>query len=242
VIINQQLAKLLWGTTDVVGRRVFLFNTRGDSIEVAGVVGTSKYHTIREEPAPLVYIYYTQLSEPLMSLVVRTEGEPKALAGAVRNEVRALDPDLPAFNIRTLEDQLATAMFSERVAALLSTALAVLALIQALVGLYGVLAYSVSQRTREIGLRMALGAQPREIRRLVVGHAMQLTSTGLLAGLVGSWLAARLIATFLFGVSAADPATYVGIALAVIVFGLLASYLPLRRAFRVNPLIALKDE
>ncbi|HEX7183131.1 MAG TPA: ABC transporter permease [Thermoanaerobaculia bacterium] len=241
VIINQQLARMLWGDADVIGRRLVLFTPDGPAYEVVGITRTGRYHSVREDPTPLVYIPLAQFSEPMMSLVVRTKENPRALVSAVRNEVRALDPDLPAFNIRTLEEQIATSLFAERVAALLSTALALLALIQAGVGIYGVLVYSVGQRTREIGLRMALGAQPKAVQGLVVGQAMRLTWAGIFAGLAGAWMVSRLMAAFLFQVSAADPATYLSIPLIVAAFALIASYIPVRRASRVSPIIALKN-
>jgi putative ABC transport system permease protein len=173
---------------------------------------------------------------------VRTATDPRALLAAVRREVQSLDPTLPIYNVRTLADQRDGSLYTERLAAALLTLFAFLALVLATVGIYGVLSYGVTERTREMGIRLTQGAQPRDLLTLVVGQGMRLTLIGLAIGLGASFALTRLIEGLLFGVSPTDPLTFVAIPLllAAVAFG--ACWLPARRATRMNPMVALRYE
>jgi putative ABC transport system permease protein len=177
-----------------------------------------------------------------MLLLVRTSGSPASLAGPIRRAVAALDPDLPVSDIRTLDERLDQSVAQPRVSMIVLGIFAVMALVLAAVGIYGVLSYTVTQRTRELGIRMALGAESKSVMRLVVGQAMTPVLIGVILGLAGAWGATRLMSSLLFGVSATDPLTFLAVALFLLVVAALASWLPARRATMVDPLIALRAE
>jgi putative ABC transport system permease protein len=177
-----------------------------------------------------------------MSLLIRTDVEPHGLLAAVRNEVAALDPRLPVFNVRTLDEQVRDASAQERAAALLTSLFGALALLLAAIGIYGVMAYAVAQRTHEIGLRMALGAQAGDVLKLVVRQGLSLALTGVGLGTVAALSLTRLIVSQLYGMSAIDPTTFGGSAALLLGVVVLACYLPARQATKVDPLIALKYE
>jgi ABC-type antimicrobial peptide transport system permease subunit len=176
-----------------------------------------------------------------MGLVIRTTGDPAAFARVLRREVQALDKDQPIYNVRTYDDLVMNSLGTRRVSMQLFTFFGCAALLLAALGIYGVMAYSVTQRTQEIGIRMALGAQKSDILRLVVGQGMTLTLIGVVAGLAGAFALTRLIANLLFSVGASDPVTFVAIPLLLIVVSLVACYLPARRAARLNPSVALAE-
>jgi len=177
-----------------------------------------------------------------MTLVVRTTGNPEALSAAIREQIQSLDPNLPVTHITTLAERVDFALFSARLGAALLGAFGLLALGLAATGIYGVIAYSVSQRTQEFGIRMALGADGADVRRLVLREGLKVVLIGVTAGLALSLAAARLIAGFLYGVGANDPMTFVGVALLLTAVALLACYLPARRATKVDPMVALRVE
>jgi putative ABC transport system permease protein len=194
------------------------------------------------EPRPEVY-YHTNTSPPFGPvLVIRTTADPKQLIAAVRTQVRALDHDLPIANLSTMEQLLTQSVAQRRFAVLLVGIFAALAALLAAVGLYGVISYSVTQRTQEIGLRVALGAQRVDVLRMVIGQGMALTAIGVAVGLTAALALTRLMANWLYGVSAQDPATFAAIALLLAAVGFAACYLPARRASRVDPMVALRYE
>jgi putative ABC transport system permease protein len=176
-----------------------------------------------------------------MSLVLRTGTDPMRLVPAVRREVQALDPDLPIFNARTMEQVVGESVSQPRFYMLLLSIFAATALALAAIGIFGVMSYTVAQRTREIGIRMALGAAPRNVLGMMVGGAVVLALGGVLMGLLGAMAGTRLLAALLFGVGPTDPATLVSVAATLTVVALAASYLPARRAVRVDPIVALRE-
>ncbi|HKC88318.1 MAG TPA: FtsX-like permease family protein, partial [Blastocatellia bacterium] len=177
-----------------------------------------------------------------MTMIVRTTGNPETLSAAIRERIQSLDPNLPVAQITTLAERVDFALFSARLGAALLGAFGLLALGLAATGIYGVIAYSVSQRTQEFGIRMALGADGADMRRLVLREGLKVVLIGVTAGLALSLAAARLIASFLYGVGANDPLTFVGVALLLTAVALLACYLPARRATKVDPMVALRVE
>lgn len=222
-----------------VGRR--LTDSRGTVMEVIGVVRTGPYRTV-QETVPIVYYPLEQASPASMSLVVRTAGDPMRLSGAVRTSVLAESPGAAVFGIRALEAHVAEALGGERVIASLVATCGGLALLLALVGVYGVLSYAVGARTREIGLRVALGAAPAAIVRLVLGEGLGVLATGLVLGLAGAAIVAKLLQNMLVGVSAFDVSTFLMVAGLLTVATILAASLPARRALSVDPVVSLRHE
>jgi putative ABC transport system permease protein len=241
VVINDAMARRFWAGQDAVGKRFKFF---GDEMfrEVVGVVENTKLFTLGEDPQAQAYLPLEQTYEPAMVLHVRTSGDPRALVGTVRREIQALDPALPITNVQTVGDLLGQALWAPRMAAGLLTVFGLLALVLAAVGIYGVMSYAVSQRTHEFGIRMALGARARDVVRLVMGQGMTLVAAGLAIGLLGAALVTPMVAALLVGVGAADPLTFAGIALLLLLVAAVAGYLPARRATRVDPMIALRYE
>jgi predicted permease len=243
VIINQTFARRFWPGQEAVGKRIRMNEENAPYLTVVGVARDAKYRNLSENPQPYIYIPVAQRYVPDASFVVETSGEPLAVVPAIRGVVRLIDENVPVFAVKTVADHInGRALLPFRVA---SGALAIfggLGLVLAAVGLYGVMSYSVRQRTKEIGIRMAIGAQPRQILKQVVGQGLTLTLMGLGFGLVATLAATRAIASILFGVSAADPATFASIPLFLLLVALLACYLPARRAMNVDPLEALRHE
>jgi putative ABC transport system permease protein len=240
-VINRTMARRFWPDEDSLGKR-FRFGSRGPFLEVIGVVRDAKYLDLRQRPIPTLYLPLQQNYESGVTLFVRTAGNPTAALPAVRRQVRALDADLPLYRIRTFARELQASLSEERLAATLLGSFSLLALALAAVGIYGVISYSVSQRMHEIGIRMALGAQPRDIFKLVVGQGMVLALIGVAVGLAASFALTRFLKSMLFGVSVTDPATFAGMAVLLAGVALLACYLPARRATKVDPLVALRYE
>ena len=212
------------------------------SCEIIGVVRDSKYRSLGEDPGPYMFFPFQQNSWPVMTLLVRADGNPKNLITAIRQEVKTLDDNLPPFNVVTLAENIDISLFPARFGALLLGGFGMLALVLATVGIYGVMSYTVSQRTHEIGIRMALGAQVNNVLKLVVGQGMLLAFVGLAVGLAAAFAVTRVLKNLLYGVSATDLATFAVITLLLFVVALLACYLPARRATKVDPLVALRYE
>jgi predicted permease len=240
VIIDEALARRHFPGEDPVGKHLRL----GDvSREIVGVVGATRRYSLSADPFPRAYIPYQQENWRSMTLVVRAQsGDPANLVPVVRRELAALDKDQPLHSLKPLEQTVAEWVTPQRFSTLLLTAFAALAAALAAVGIYGVTSYSVAQRTHEIGVRMALGAQRSDVLRLVVGRGMLLTLIGVTIGLAVSLALTRLLKSLLFGVSATDPLTFVGISLLLCLVALVACFIPARRATRVDPLIALRYE
>jgi putative ABC transport system permease protein len=246
-IINEQMARHYWPNTDAVGRRFLQGSSNADTtqspwITVVGVVAdmrrTGLDMPVREE----VFMAHAQNPTLRNTLMVRTAGDPLAASNHLRDAVRALDPSQPVSNVRTLQADLSGLLAQRRFNAVLVGAFAILALLLAMIGAYGVTAYLVAQRTKEIGVRMALGAEPSRVTRLVVLNGLRVAAVGVAVGVVASFFAARLASSLLHGVSPHDPVTLVAAPLTMLVVVALANYVPARRAARVDPLMALRQE
>ncbi|MBF5043555.1 ABC transporter permease [Aggregicoccus sp. 17bor-14] len=245
VLINEEAAKKYWPGEDPLGRTVKLSADWGKGLlggVVVGIVGNTRFVTPTREPKPETYVPYAEAWANDMSLVVHTDGDPLALASAVRAEVRSLDKNLPVANVRTLDALMGAAVSQPRFFMLLVGVFAGLALLLASIGIYGVVTHAVSLRTRELGIRMALGADARQVVGMVLGQYLRVTGAGLALGVGLAYLASRLLDSMLYGVGGGDPLTYVGVALLLGTVALAASYLPASRATRIDPALALRQE
>lgn len=243
-IIDQALAQKYWPNEDPLGKRIVFEGTRDNPLwrEIVGIVGHVKHTDLEGESRAQYYMPHQQRPQPNMALVIRTPNDPNALAGSVRSVIKSADSDLPVFRVRTMDQFVADSMTQRKFALLLICVFACLALLLSAIGLYGVMAYSVTQRTHELGLRMALGAQASDVLKLVVKQGMLLAVVGLAIGVVGAIFLSRLMKTMLFNVSATDPLVFVGIALILAAVALLACFVPARRATKVDPMVALRYE
>src|SRR5436309_3655196 len=250
VIINETTAKRVFGSpAAAIGKRLsvwaaFRGQKRDEQFmrEIVGVVGDTKTDSLTGQGDMQIYVPHAQDAHwNFMGLVIRTAGDPAAFAATLRREVQALDKDQPIYNVHTYDDVVMNSLGTRRVSMQLFTVFACAALLLAAVGIYGVMAYSVMQRTQEIGIRMALGAQKSDVLRLVIGQGMTLALIGVIAGLAGAFALTRVIANLLFGVGASDPLTFIAIAPLLIFVSLIACYLPARRAARLNPTVALAE-
>lgn len=243
-IIDQSLAQKYWPNEDPLGKRIVFEGTRDNPLwrEIVGIVGHVKHTDLEGESRAQYYIPHQQRPQPNMALVIRTPNDPNALAGSVRSVIKSADSDLPVFRVRTMDQFVADSMTQRKFALLLICVFACLALLLSAIGLYGVMAYSVTQRTHELGLRMALGAQASDVLKLVVKQGMLLAVVGLAIGVVGAIFLSRLMKTMLFNVSATDPLVFVAIALTLAAVALLACFVPARRATKVDPMVALRYE
>jgi putative ABC transport system permease protein len=245
VIVNEALAKKYFPGENPIGKRIdpSFSMTGGESMrEIVGVIANVKHRNLQTEAQPAIYFAHAQMPMAGMSIVVRTTQNPSQLVGAVRAQVQALDSEIPIYRVRTLDEYVSLSIAEPRFNTLLIGLFAFLALLLTVVGIYGVVSYTVTQSVRELGIRIALGAQSRDILKLVVGRLMLLTGLGIILGLAGSAALKRFIATMLYEVSASNPAVYVGVSALLLLVALLACYLPARRATRVDPLVALRYE
>jgi putative ABC transport system permease protein len=251
VVIDEKLAQRAWPDEDPVGKQldvaVFVFDESGlrtDRVpaEVVGVVGNIRAESLTDDGREVVYFPHRWFSFLPLSMTVRTAGNPLALAPLIRREIEILDPDVPMADIRLMDDYIAEAVAQTRFTLTLISVFAAMALVLASIGLYGVISYSVRQRTREIGVRIAFGADEKNIVRLVVGRGMALGLAGVGVGIVAAFVSTRMVSSLLYGVSALDPITFLGIPLLLVGVTVVASYVPARRAMRVNPVEALRDE
>lgn len=241
MIVNQEFVRRYIATGIAVGR---LVRGWGKWFRIVGVVQNSKIYRLTEAPQPYFYVPMRQIYRPEMGLVfyVRASSSISSAITALQRQAQAVDPAVPVFDVTSLNDIIAASLFAQRISASLLGVLGNVALLLAAVGLYGVMAYSVAQRTNEIGIRMALGALSRDVLRLVLGQAAKLAMMGVVVGIAAALALTRLMSTLLFGVSATDPTTFAGVALLLVVVALAASYIPVRRAMKLDPVVALRYE
>jgi predicted permease len=247
VIVNERFAQKFFPGQNVLEKRIkpgFAADDSGEKMrEIVGVVGNVKHLALKNEDSPEMYLPQTQIPFNIMSLVVRTStSDPAALTTAIRKELAAMDSSIPLTSIRVFDEYISRSLARPRFNALLLSIFAGIALVLTGIGIYGVMAYSVAQRTSEIGIRIALGAAQSSIFRLIVGQAMTLVAVSVVIGLVGALAATRLLNSLLYGVGASDPFTFVAIVLLVSIVAFLAAWLPARRAARVDPVVALRAE
>ena len=242
VVINQRMAEMLWPGESAVGKRIFVGTESPDESEVVGVVKTGKYRALAEDPRPYIYYSMTQWRPGNMTLVVRGSVDPRGLVGAVRGQVQALDRSVPISAVKTMSDHLTYALWAPNMAASFSLAFGVLAVLLSAVGLYSVMAYVVSQRTREVGIRMALGAERSHVMKMITKQGMWLASVGVVIGLLLALALARVVGSLLIGVSGYDIGIFLIVPLLLALVAFIACYLPARRATKVDPLIALRYE
>ncbi len=239
VIINETMARLYWPNEDPLGRRMRIIFSPW--LRVVGVVGDVRHTGLNSQPNPEVYLSQLQEPQSSMAVMVRTVGDPLQLGIAVREQLKAIDKDQP-MTITTMDQIFSDSVAGQRFNTLLLGTFASVALVLAMIGVFGVINYSVAQRTHEIGIRMALGAQRRDVFRLIVGQGLALTLVGVGLGSAGAFGLTRLIAGLLYGVSPTDPTTFVAVAILLSAVALLACFVPARRATRVDPLVALRYE
>ena len=243
-IINETMARRFWPGEEALGKRFKLGPVQSPDpwLTVVGVVGDMRRQNLERQPIAGVFLPYTQSPQRRMTLLIRTTGESTNLAPVVRNEIRAIDKSVLIYQISTLESRLAQSAAQRRFQTWLLTLFSALALLLAAVGIYGVIHQSVALRTREIGTRLALGAQPRDVLSLVVGQGARLALYGIGIGLLAAFVLTRILAGLLFGVTATDPTTFVAAPLVLLLVALLACYLPARRAAKIDPMMALRNE
>jgi putative ABC transport system permease protein len=242
VVVNETLVRRMFPDEDPIGKRIVISWGGPVMSEIIGVVGDVKHMSLRTDVRPMTYWPHAQETSGFMYVIVRADGDPMQLVPAIRRQVQALYPLLPLYDVRTMNELLAASVAQPRFNMLMLGLFALVALILAAVGIYGVIAYSVTQRTREMGIRMALGAQNRDIISLVVRQGMILVVSGVALGLCGAFASTRVLSSLLFEVDTLDPATFGGIAVLLALVALLASYVPARRATRVDPIIAVRHE
>jgi putative ABC transport system permease protein len=242
VIVNEELAKRAWPGLSPLGRRLKILGPPDVQVTVVGVVGTIKQFTLAEPAAAQLYRPIAQDPGIFSSVVARTEGDPQSFMKPVRAAIWSVDPDQPVWKLRSLEFLVARDVAAPRFTMALTAAFALLALVLAVVGVYGVMAYSVAQRTREVGVRMALGAEPGQVVRLVTGRGLRIVGWATVLGLAASVAAVRLLRSRLYGISPTDPLTFVLVPAILAAVAAVACYLPARRAARVDPVIALRAE
>ena len=242
-VINESLAKQLFGSTDVLGRRFAVaLGSKSPVFEIVGVSADAKYTSLRRPAPPTLYVSYRQRATFGSTFVVRTSLEPTAIAEQVRETIRALDPELPISNLRTQREQIDLSLQRERLFAQLATLLGGVALLLATIGLYGLLAYSVTRRTPELGLRMALGADRGTVRWMVLKQSLILVGTGLALGVPAAIGGSRFVSSLLFEISPSSPLALTAAAGIMLAVSLLAAFIPAHRASRVDPAIALRAE
>jgi len=246
VIVNETFVRRLMpavkSPAEAIGKRVSWGHEKGPFKRIVGVARDGKYFNIAEEPRTFIWAPLTQDYISMGAIMVRTTGNPESMFAAVRGEVQALDPNLPLFDVKTLTEHMRLALFPAKIAAMVLGVFGLVALLLSAIGIYGITSYAVSQRTHEIGIRMALGAQLGDVLRLVLNHGLKLTLIGAAIGLIGAYLATRAITSVLYGVSATDPLTFISVSVLLITVALVACYVPARRATKVDPLIALRNE
>ncbi|HEY0702703.1 MAG TPA: ABC transporter permease [Candidatus Acidoferrales bacterium] len=244
-IISQTMAQRFWPGQSPIGQQVGPRSRLYPTATIVGIAADVKRISLREAPPPEMYVPYTQKEWPsllTMDVVLRSTQEPASAASSAREAIHSIDPDLPLANMRSMASVVSESMSQARFAVMLLGAFGALALILATIGMYGVISYSVAQRTQEIGIRLALGAQRAGVLRMVIGHGARLALLGIAIGLAAAFVMARLIGGFLYGVQPSDPLTFAAVSALLLAVGLVACYIPARRATRVDPLVALRYE
>ena len=244
IVIDEEFARRYWPNEDPIGKRVAMGSEeRPQFLTVLGVVGRVKMEGLSQDSNRVQgYFPFAQVPGGGMTVIIKASGDPNQLIAAVRQQVKAIDPDQPIYSIRTMDEIRAESVAPERLNLTLLSIFAGIALVLAIVGIYGVMSYSVTQRTHEIGIRMAIGAQPRDVFRMVIAQGMMLALIGVGIGLVGAFALTRLMTTMLFGVEPTDPATFAAIAVLLTAVALVACYVPGRRATKVDPVVSLRYE
>jgi putative ABC transport system permease protein len=242
-VVNQALAESVFPSQDPIGKYILNFGPGSDKLQIVGVVGNVRHVGLQTPPRSEVYLPFGQAHWPSVFMVVRSKtSDPLALASEAQNAVASVSRDIPIANVRTMHDVIADSVVRRRFAVLLLSIFAGLAMLLAAIGLYGVMSYTVSGRTREIGIRMALGAQKEDVLKLIVWQGMRLVALGVALGLAASIALTRLMSTLLFGVGARDPITFGAVAALLAIVALLANYVPARRAAKIDPMVALRYE
>jgi len=242
VIVSQALAAKYFHGEDPIGRSIIVsWNDEGPD-EIVGVVGDVRQQDLESEAKPCIYWPPSRFTYPYMTVAIRTAGDPRGVVNAAIASLHDLDPNVPAADVRTLDEVIDVSVAQRRLTMLLLSIFASLALVLAAVGIYGVISYSVTQRTQEIGIRMALGAPRAAVMRMVVGQAMLLALVGLVSGALGAWMLTRLMQKLLFNVTPSDPLTFVAVSALLALVAATAAAVPGLRATRVDPVVALRTE
>jgi putative ABC transport system permease protein len=242
IIVNQRMAQMLWPGESAVGKHIFIGTDNHDALEVVGVVKTGMYRSLAEDPKPFFYYSMDQRRPTTMAMMVRGNVDPRSLVAPIRGQIQAIDRRVPIFAVKTMDEHMTYALWAPNMAASFSLAFGVVAILLSAVGLYSVMAYVVSQRTREVGIRMALGADRGHVLKMITRQGMRLAGIGVIIGLVFALALARLLSSLLIGVSGYDVPTFLLVPALLVVVALVACYLPARRATKVDPLIALRYE
>jgi macrolide transport system ATP-binding/permease protein len=240
-IINETAARQIWPNEDPIGKR-FKFFRDTDYTKVIGIVRDSTYNNLGEDPRPYMYVALLQNPSAALTLFFRTEGDPRTVLNTMRSRIQEMDRNLPITNVWPIGEVISQSLWASSFGASLLTVFAMIAMALCAVGIYGVVGYSVGQRIREFGIRLALGAQPRDVLMMVLKQSAVMMGAGLVAGLVAAFLLARLIVTFLYGVNTNSPLAFLAMALVLAAVGVFASYIPARRAAKVDPMVALHYE
>ena len=241
-VVNETFARKFFPKQDPIGKRFNFSGPKDPLWEIIGVCGDGKYNSLGEAPMPAVFRPQFRDYDTLCALVVRTNGDPRSLIPALRNEIQKMDATLPIYDVKTLTEHMNIPLFPARMAADVLGSFGIVALVLAAIGIYGVMSYVVAGRTREIGLRMALGAQFRHVRQLILRQGMMLATIGLVLGLGIVFVLARFLKSMLYGISPSDPLTFTAITILLAGVALLACLIPAQRAARVDPMVALREE
>jgi len=242
VIVNETVARRFWPNDTAIGKRLKLGGADSPYREIVGVARDGKYFLLGEPPTEYLFVPHSQAYEARMTIIARTSGNPEPLAEAIRQEVAGIDSELPVYGVKSMPKFLDRVLSGPKSIASLASVFGMIALLMASIGLYGVMSYSVTQRTRELGIRLALGASNTSVLKLVLREGSFLVGAGIVIGLAATFLVSRFLEDFLYGISSTDPLTFLTIPVVLVLVALLASYLPARRAAKVDPMIALRFE